>query len=191
MSNFTCTSETEEWESDSNQESTRTSDSQATSVQYVQLHPKAMGTGQASEKGCPGLMKPSTDLPCLATARPLHLLISNAQVAWLDCFLMNTDIPSNIHLKHQQHGVGQTTPKVYLCSWGCHTTAYCCGVFPQGHNTALVHAHGHYSELGVWCLRVGQDGCRRQTHSASSESYVTHIVAFHGVFTSRDPQTPN
>ena len=56
---------------------------------------------------------------------------------------------------------------------------------------ALAHAHSHYPELGVWCPLVGQDGCKRQTHLASSKSYMTHLAVFHGVFTSRDPQTPN
>ena len=48
VSTSTSTSETEDLESDSNQESTRTGDSQAASVQYVQLHSKAVGSSQAS-----------------------------------------------------------------------------------------------------------------------------------------------
>ena len=150
-----------------------------------------MGTGSGQQEALfwsdKTLNWPST----LATTRVLHLPIDNAQAAWLNCFLMNTDISSNIHPKHQQCGAGQATHKVYLYPQGCPTTAYCCGVFPQGHDTALVHAWCHYPELGVWCPWVGQYGCERQTHFTSSESYMTHLAVFHGVFASRDPQTPN
>ena len=112
------TSETEDRKSHSNQESTRTADSQVASVQYVQLHPKAMGTGLASMKCCPSLTKPSIDLPTLTTARVFYLPIDDTQAAWLNCFLMNTDTPSDVHLEQQQCGVGHATPKVYLCPWG-------------------------------------------------------------------------
>ena len=148
-------------EPDSDKELTGTGDSQAASVQYVPLHPKAIETSQTSKKCCPSLTKPSTNLPTLTTTRALHPPFDDAQAAWLNDFLMNTDIPSNVHLKHQQCGVGQDAPKVYLCLWGCPTTVYNVGVFAQGHDMALTHTHCHYPELGVWCPWVGQDGCEK------------------------------
>ena len=109
---------------------------------------------------------------------------------WLDHFLTNTDILSDVHPKHQQCGVGQDAPKVYLCPWGCPASAYSWGVFPQGHDTALTHAQSHYPKLGVWCPWVGQDGCKKWTCFASSKSYAMHLATFHGVYTSWDPVFP-
>ena len=93
-------------------------------MQYIQPHPKAIETGQAGKKCDPSLTKPSTNLPTLTTTEGLHLSIDDAQIDWLDHFLMNTDIPSDVHPKHQQCGVGQDAPKVYMCPQGCSATAY-------------------------------------------------------------------
>ena len=45
---------------------------------------------------------------------------------------------------------------------------------------ALANAYSHYPELGVWCPWVGHNGCERQTHFASSESYATRLAVFMG-----------
>ena len=95
----------------------RTSDPQATTVRYTQPQPKAMETGQANKKHCSSLTKPSTSLPTLAASRVLHLPTDNAQAGWLNHFLTNTDIPSDVHPKHQQCGVGQDALKIYLFPW--------------------------------------------------------------------------
>ena len=99
------TSETEDSTLDSDQESAKSN-----TVQYIQLHPKAIETCQAGKKHCPSLTKPSTSLPTLAAVRVLHLPIDDAQVGWLDDFLMNMDIPRDVHPKYQQCGVGQDAP---------------------------------------------------------------------------------
>ena len=114
-------SEAKESELDSDQEPTRTGGPQATPVRYTQPCPEAVEAGQAGNKCGPILKKPSTSLPTLAAARALHLPIDNAQVAWLDHFLTKLDIPNNVCPKHQQCGLSQHAPKVYLCP----VTVYC------------------------------------------------------------------
>ena len=101
LSAFETMSETEDSKQDSDQESARTDGHQATAVWYIQLHPKAIETGQASKKHCPRLTKPSTSLATLTAAGSLHLPIDNAKAGWLNWFLTNMDIPSNICPKHQ------------------------------------------------------------------------------------------
>ena len=119
-------SEAGDSELDSDPEPSRTTDPQAMTVRYTQPQTKAVETGQASNKQCPSLTKPSTGLPTLAATRALYLPID-----WLDHFLTNTDIPSDVHPKHQQCGVWQDAPKVYLCPWGCPTTVYSQRVLPK------------------------------------------------------------
>ena len=61
----------------------------------------------------------------------------------------------------------------------------------QSHNTALIHAHSHHPELGVWWPWVAQDGCEKQVCFTSSESYAMHLAIFHRVYASWDPNMPN
>ena len=121
----------------------------------------------------------------------LHLSIDDIQVDWINHFLTNTDIPNDVCPKYQQCWVSQDAPEVYLCPWGCHITVYYCGVLPWGHDTGLPHAFSHYPELGVWYPWVGQDGCEKWVHFTSIKSYPTHLVIFHGAYTSWDPNVPN
>ena len=91
---------------------------QTTSVQYLQLLPRVTGASQAIKKHCPSLTKLSTDLPTLSVTRVLHLPIDNTQAAWLNHFLMNTNIPSDVCLKHQECGVEQAAPQGLSVSHG-------------------------------------------------------------------------
>ena len=77
-------------------------DPQATAVGYTQLHPGAMKAGQTGNKCCLDLTKPFSSLSLLAITCALCLPIDDTHVAWLDHFLTNTDIPDDVHPKHQQ-----------------------------------------------------------------------------------------
>ena len=99
----------------SDQESSQAHGPQAMIVWYIQPCPNAIETGQGGKKCCPSLTKPSSSLSNCSAARVLHLPIDDAQADWLDCFFTNTDIPSDIHPKHQQCVVGQDAPKVFPC----------------------------------------------------------------------------
>ena len=88
-------SKTGDSELDSDQESAMNGGPQASPAQYIQPCPKAIETGQIRKKHCPDWTKPYTSLPSLAATRMLHMPIDDAQAGWLNCFLMNKDIPSN------------------------------------------------------------------------------------------------
>ena len=76
------------------------------------------------------LTKPSSSLPTLTAIWVLYFPIEDVQAGWLDHFLTNTDIPNNVHPKHQQCGVIQDTLKVYMCPQGCPATVYCHRMLP-------------------------------------------------------------
>ena len=108
------TSRTKDSKLDCDQESARAGGPQATALWYIQPCPKAVEASHTGTKHCPGLTKPSTSLFTLATARVLHLPIENAHAGWFDGFLINMDIPSDIHPKHQQCGLDRMPPR-YIC----------------------------------------------------------------------------
>ena len=80
-------SKTEDSQLDSGQESARTGDPQATAAQYIQSHPKAVETGQANKKICPGLTKPFSSLPTLTAAR--HFIYPLIMLKWAGLIASN------------------------------------------------------------------------------------------------------
>ena len=163
----------------------------ATATQYIQPCPKAVETDQASKKHCPSFTKSPTSLAhsCTAT-RALHLPIDDA-LKWTGLITSwsTQTFLSDVCPKHQQCGVGQDAPKVYLCPWGCPASAYSWGVFNWGHNTALTHAHSHYPKLGVWCPWVGQDQLWTTWTCISpvAKAILCTLATFHGVYASLRP----
>ena len=141
---------------DSDQEPSRTDNTQATAVVYSQPYPEAVEADQATSTFPPDWTKPSTSLPTLAATWPLHLPINYAQAAWLNSFLTNKYILNDVCQKHKKCGVGQDASKVYLYSQGCPAAVYCHTVLPWGHDTALMHVCCHYPKLGVWCPWVAR-----------------------------------